>query len=114
MVKLAVSGLGLTALACMTGWLAQGSTGAIAAGSGGLVATAVQVGAGRLMEGEGNAAFARFMARWGMGMGLRIVGVLTVVALVVIDPSVFAPLATALGFLGVLIPLLALEFFMVQ
>jgi hypothetical protein len=49
-----------------------------------------------------------------MGMGLRIVGVLTVVALVVIDPTVFAPLATALGFLGVLIPLLALEFFMVQ
>ncbi len=113
-MKLALSGFGLTVVACMVGWVIQGSDGAIAAGSGGLVATLVQMGAGKLMEGERDAAFARFMARWGMGMGLRVVGILVIVALILIDPAVFVPLPTALGFLGVLMPLLALEFFMVQ
>ena len=104
-----LAGGGLTALAALVGVLAAGTPGAIGAAAGGLVATLVQLGAGRLMQGQREAAFARFMARWAMGTGLRIAGILAVVALVLVDRTLFAPLPTALGYLGVLLPLLALE-----
>jgi hypothetical protein len=43
------------------------------------------------------------------GMGLRLAGVAALVAAILIDRTVFPPLPSALGFLGVLVPLLFLE-----
>ncbi len=43
------------------------------------------------------------------GMGLRLAGVAALAAAIVIDRTVFPPLPSALGFLGVLVPLLFLE-----
>jgi hypothetical protein len=42
-------------------------------------------------------------------MGLRLAGVAALAAAIVIDRTVFPPLPSALGFLGVLVPLLFLE-----
>jgi hypothetical protein len=43
------------------------------------------------------------------GMGLRLAGVAVLAAAIVMNRSVFPPLPSALGFLGVLVPLLFLE-----
>ena len=43
------------------------------------------------------------------GMGLRLAGVAVLAAAIVMNRSVFAPLPSSLGFVGVLIPLLFLE-----
>jgi hypothetical protein len=43
------------------------------------------------------------------GMGLRLAGVAALATAIVIDRTVFPPLPSALGFLGVLVPLLFLE-----
>jgi hypothetical protein len=43
------------------------------------------------------------------GMGLRLAGIAVLAAAIVIDRTVFPPLPSALGFLGVLVPLLFLE-----
>ncbi|MGQ0701554.1 MAG: hypothetical protein ACT4PM_00300, partial [Gemmatimonadales bacterium] len=51
----------------------------------------------------------RFLTRWGVGIGLRLLGVIALALAVGLDPARFPPLPVALGFLGVLLPLLALE-----
>jgi hypothetical protein len=43
------------------------------------------------------------------GMGLRLAGVAALATAILIDRTVFPPLPSALGFLGVLVPLLFLE-----
>jgi hypothetical protein len=76
----------------------------------GVVATAIQVGAGRVMRTGGvPASFPIFAARWGMGMGLRIAGIVLLVTALIVARDVFMPIPTAVGFLGVLIPMLFLE-----
>ncbi len=49
------------------------------------------------------------MARWGMGMGLRLLGVMLFAAAVLANRELFPPLPTAFGYLGVLLPLLFME-----
>ncbi|MGH7656906.1 MAG: hypothetical protein ACREL6_01640, partial [Gemmatimonadales bacterium] len=51
-------------------------------------------------------AFAR---RWAVGMGLRLAGVVLFALGVALWPEMFPPLPSALGFLGVILPLLFLE-----
>jgi hypothetical protein len=75
----------------------------------GLLATLIQIAAGRAMQGAVNLSFAEFLKRYGIGMGLRVTGVVILLVAIVARPEVFLPLPTALGFLGVLIPLLFLE-----
>lgn len=75
----------------------------------GLVATAIQVGAARAMRGAASLPFSGFVARWGLGMALRFGGIVLLAGAIVADRTRFPPLPTALGFLGVLIPLLFLE-----
>jgi hypothetical protein len=75
----------------------------------GLVALAVQLAATRILRratGSDLAGFFRAVAR---GMMLRLGGVVLMGAAMVWDRTLFAPLPTAVGFLGVLIPLLFLE-----
>lgn len=75
---------------------------------GGL-ATALQWEATRRLRREFHGATPEFFRAVGAGMALRMLGVLLMLAAIVADRSVFAPLPTALGFLGVVIPLLFLE-----
>lgn len=70
---------------------------------------AIQVGAGRAMRGATLLPHAEFLKRHGIGMGLRLGGVAVMLVAIVLWRNHFPPLPTALGFLGVLIPLLFYE-----
>ena len=73
------------------------------------LAVVIQISALALIQPVRDAPFSRFMARWGAGMGLRLLGVVLLVAAAGLDRNNFPPLPVALGYLGVLIPLLVLE-----
>lgn len=111
---LAVAGLGLSAGLGGVAWAIWGPPGAIGAVTFGLLATAIQVAAMRLMRGSREARFDAFLAKWGAGMGLRMAGILVFMLVVSLWRDRFPPLASAMGFLGVLLPLLALEIRLVQ
>jgi hypothetical protein len=55
------------------------------------------------------AGFDRFIARWGVGMGLRFLGVVALAVAGGLDRVHFPAVPMALGFLGVLVPLLFYE-----
>jgi hypothetical protein len=75
----------------------------------GLLATVISVAAVELLKRGLHGTYAQTMARWAMGMALRLVGVLLFVVAVTWKRELFAPLPTAIGYLGVLIPLLFYE-----
>jgi hypothetical protein len=75
----------------------------------GLMATAIQVISVELVRPAFAGETTRLLKRWGWGMLLRLLGVALVAILVTLDQAHFPPLPTALGFLGVLVPLLFLE-----
>ncbi len=81
----------------------------IAAAFGGLVALIAQVVAVALLKPAMHAPQPVFFARWIGGMGIRALGLAVVLAAVLMRRDLFPPLATTLGFLGVLLPLLFLE-----
>jgi hypothetical protein len=111
---LAVAGVVLSLGLGAVGWAIWGRPGATGAIAFGLLATAIQVAAMRLMRGSREARFDAFLAKWGAGMGLRMVGILVFMLAVSFRRDLFPPLASAMGFLGVLLPLLALETRLVQ
>ncbi len=103
-------GAALTVLMSGIVLIAWGSRAVLPCAMFGVVATAIQIGAGTVMRTGGvPAAFSVFAARWAVGMGLRAAGIVLVVAALALGREVFAPLPTTVGFLGVLIPLLFLE-----
>jgi hypothetical protein len=57
------------------------------------------------MDGPTN----ELMNRWGIGMGLRFLGVVLFVVAVLLSRDIFPPLTTAIAYLGVLVPLLFTE-----
>jgi hypothetical protein len=75
----------------------------------GLVATAIQVTSVALVKPVYAGETVRLLKRWGIGMLLRALGVALVAAAVTLDRTLFPPLPTAFGFLGVLVPLLFME-----
>ncbi|HXG45269.1 MAG TPA: hypothetical protein VNJ71_10985 [Gemmatimonadales bacterium] len=75
----------------------------------GLVATSIQLVATRMLRRAWGGGTAGFFRAVGRGMMLRLGGVVLMGAAVVWDRTLFPPLPTAIGFLGVLIPLLFLE-----
>jgi hypothetical protein len=107
------AGILLTAIMAGIGWRVWGDRAAVAVAVFGLLATGIQVGALALMRPvrrvESRAALPKFMARWGAGMGLRFLGVVALAIAAAVDRTHFPALPAALGFLGVLLPLLALE-----
>lgn len=109
MTPTALLGAFLTAILAGVSYSLWGQQAAIAAGIFGLVATAIQLAAIALMKPVKGAPFQKFMARWGAGMGLRALGILAIALAAGLDRTHFPPLATALGFLGVLLPLLFYE-----
>ena len=103
------AGLVLTAVVAGIAWRVWGEQAAVAAGIFGLLATGVQVGALGLMKPVRSTNLSKYMARWGAGMGLRFLGVVALAIAAAVDRTHFPALPVALGFLGVLLPLLVLE-----
>ena len=109
MTQTAIVGAFLTALMAGVSYRLWGQQAAVAAGVFGLLATAIQLGAIALLKPVKGAPFSKFIARWGAGMGLRGLGIVAIALAAGLDRAHFPPLATALGFLGVLLPLLFYE-----
>jgi hypothetical protein len=108
-----VAGILLSAIICAIAGRIWGEQAAYAAGMFGAVATVIQVVAIWLMDPvrgkESGATFSKYLGRWAWGMGLRLLGVLLIALAAGLDRTHFPPFAVALGFLGVLLPLLVLE-----
>lgn len=111
-MKLAAVGLGLTALVGGSVWLVSGRDAALAAGLFGFLAAAVHVVAVAVLRPALVPPFERAWVRWAAGVALRMAGAAALAVAVVVAPERFPPLATALGFLGVLIPLLFHEMYL--
>jgi hypothetical protein len=90
-------------------FLLWGRQGAIAGATFGLLAVAIQIAAVALMRPAVGGAPALMFRRWGMGMALRLGGVVLIPVAVVAARTVFPPLPAAFGYLGTLIPLLFFE-----
>ena len=90
-------------------WGVWGAQAAIAAGSFAAFALLIQLAAIALVQPVTQAAPKVFIKRWGMGMGLRLLGVVAIALGAGLDRTHFPPLPTAIGFLGVLLPLLLFE-----
>ncbi|MEK7380120.1 MAG: hypothetical protein AAB075_03820 [Gemmatimonadota bacterium] len=107
MIRLLAVGVVLTGLAALVGlWLTERS-GAVGAAAGGALAVLVQLGALALMRDKGDAPPGQFMGHWALGTLLRLLGIVMIVGLVVLGGLPALP--TALGFVGVILPLLGLE-----
>ena len=76
---------------------------------GGLVALAAQVAAVALLRPAMRADTATFMGRWVAGMAIRVAALGFTIAIAATHRETLPLLATSLGFLGVLLPLLFLE-----
>ncbi|HSE43862.1 MAG TPA: hypothetical protein VLA89_00885 [Gemmatimonadales bacterium] len=102
-------GIGLTALVTVVLALYWGR-GAILPGLAfGALATAIEVMALARLRHTWDEPGTGPLKGFAEGMGLRLAGVAVLATAMVIDRTVFPPLPSALGFLGVLVPLLFLE-----
>jgi len=108
-IRTLAAGIALTLVACGIARSAWGETALLPAAIFGLVATAIQLGARWLYARHGSGPKAVFPKGWLYGMALRFGGVVLFAAAVLAKRDVFAPLPTAVGFLGVIVPLLFLE-----
>lgn len=104
-------GMGLTALVGIAAFVAYLSpTVAMTAVVFGLLATKLQYMSGRwAAKVPKDAAFAAFAKAQGMGMGIRFLGVVVLAVVCTAWPAQFPAIGAAIGYLGVLIPLLFLE-----
>jgi hypothetical protein len=108
-IPTALAGVVLGAVVSGAAYRIWGVPAAIAAAAFGALALAIQLAALGLMRPVQSATTQRFLARWGIGMGLRLLGVVAIALAAGFDPKHFPPIPTAAGFLGVLIPLLFFE-----
>ena len=90
-------------------WAIWGVQAAFAAGIFAALALLIQLAAISLVQPVTQAAPKVFIKRWGMGMGLRLLGVVGIALAAGLDQVHFPPIPTAIGFLGVLLPLLLFE-----
>ena len=102
-------GLMLTAVAGTLAVIVWGASAVPAAVGFGLLATAIQVGATRLVLRASGERFGVFAQRWAMGMGLRVAGVALIPIAALAAGTMFPPQPAALGYLVVLLPLLFWE-----
>lgn len=104
-----LAGVGLTGVLTAVLVAGFGSAAALAGLALGGLATVIQAAAGHAMRGATALPYSEFLKRYGIGMGLRLGGVAILMAAIVLRPETFPPLPSAIGFLGVLIPLLFFE-----
>lgn len=90
-------------------WLVAGMGPAQAALAAGLLATAIEVAAVTALRPALRPPYEGLLQRWALGLALRMVGVAVVGWAVLGWRERFPVLPTALGFVGVLLPLLGLE-----
>jgi F0F1-type ATP synthase assembly protein I len=102
-------GLASTILVTAIAALVSGMQGAIGAAGAGVVATGVSLLAVRLIRRTGREATIDRLSVYGIGVVLRMLGVLIIGVLMSLDPARFPALPTALGYLGVILPLLYME-----
>jgi hypothetical protein len=102
-------GLGLTAGVTGLLVLAWGEAALVPGVTFGLLATAIQMASAGLMKGAVRREFTALIKRWGIGMGLRLGGIVAFVVAVGVRRDLFPPLPTAFGYLGVVVPLLFTE-----
>lgn len=95
--------LGLV-LVAVVGWVGRG--GALI---GGAVALVAQLAAVALLRPAMDAPNPEFIARWLGGMGIRALALGTLLAVAATHRAALPLMATMLGFLGVLLPLLFVE-----
>ena len=100
-LQLSAVGFGLVGVAV---WL-----GGTAAGIGGAVALVAQVWAVALLRPKMGAPTPEFMGRWLGGIAIRFASVGVLMIWAATHRASLPPLPAALGFLGVLLPLLFLE-----
>ena len=86
-----------------------GAPGAVAAAAFSVLALLIQLAAIALIQPVKTAPPKLFIKRWGIGMGLRFLGVVAIAVAAGLDPAHFPPIPAAIGFLGVLLPLLFFE-----
>jgi hypothetical protein len=102
-------GLGFTGAITLGSWLLGGATAARAAAGFGMLATLVHLAAVALIRPAIDGPYKKLMTRWAMGMGLRLLGVGVFLVAVTMQRELFPPLPSAIGYVGVLLPLLFSE-----
>ena len=109
MIVALLLGLGLTAAVTALLALAWGESAVLPGVAFGLLGTAIQLVSAGLMRGAVRREFKSLVRRWGIGMGLRLGGVVAFGVAVGVRRDLFPPLPTAFGYLGVVVPLLFTE-----
>ena len=104
-----MAGLVLTAVVTTVLHFAFGHAAMLPAAAFGLLATAIQVAASGARGRAELGGFDRSVQAFAAGFGLRLLGVVLMTVAIVARRDLFPPLPTALGFLGVTIPLLFME-----
>lgn len=101
----------LTVALALVGQVVWGHTVWVAIASFGVLAVLVQMVAEALVGPaiKRDLPFAAVLKRWGIGMALRFVGIVVLAGAAVANPKLFPPLPAAMGYLGVLLPLLIVE-----
>ena len=102
-------GLGLTALVTVLMVLIWGRVAILPGVVFGVVATLIQVAALRALKQGWRGDTAALFKSFGVGLGLRLLGVVVLGAAIGLFRPQFPPVPSAIGFLGVLVPLLFLE-----
>ena len=108
-MKPGVFGLLLTAVMAVILWAIWSWAAALAGSAFGILATVIHLGAFFTMRRAWNAPFKKLAMAWAIGMGLRLGGAVVWMVAVLLRGDLFPPLPTAIGFLGVLVPLLFTE-----
>jgi hypothetical protein len=108
-VKSVWLGAALTGAVTALLYLAFGRQAVVPGLAFGGLATAIQLVAVLLVKPAMEGSLKPLMVRWGIGMGLRLLGVGLFVVAVLWSRDIFPPLPTAFAYLGVLVPLLFTE-----
>ncbi len=108
-MRTVVLGLSLTVVVTGVLTLAFGSQAVIPGLSFGGLATIIQLAAVLVVKPAMDGPVKPLMIRWGIGMGLRLIGVVLFLVAVLWSRDIFPPLPTAFAYLGVLVPLLFTE-----
>lgn len=104
-----VAGLLLTGVVTTLLHIAFGHAAMLPAAVFGALATAIQVGASGARSRAEPGGVDRSAQAFAVGFGLRLLGVVVMTVAILARRDLFPPLPTALGFLGVTIPLLFME-----
>jgi hypothetical protein len=102
-------GLGLSVGIGLLSWVVWDAVAALAAAWFGILATGIHLVAVTLLKPALRGSYKMLMARWSMGMGLRLFGVAVYLVLTAWKRELVPPLPAAIGYVGVLLPLLFSE-----